>query len=180
MKTEKWRVTTNDGDVVTLCSDLEDTYEEATLQRPDNVSASEWQTRWPLGEEIGADEYHDRIRLESLRRKDAGDLTASAKWAVERWNRPDPVRKRCSDLMEKIRVYLKSTEEVSMLDFVRLLYLKHAAKNPGIASDYAAINSEASLYAFISKYECPVEDGDTMEELLNRAEREGFWKGRSC
>ena len=99
---------------------------------------------------------------------------------VLRWNRPDPVRKRCSDLMEQMRVFLKGTEEVSMLEFARLLYVKHSTQ-PGIAEEYAAISSGITLMNFIEKYESiddvPL-DVESLEEMVKRAEREGFWKGR--
>jgi hypothetical protein len=88
MKTTKWKVRSNDGDTVCLSRDLEDTYEEATLQRPDNTKPSAWLTMWPVGAEFGADEYHDRVRFEAVRRKGKGVLNASEQWAVERWNRP--------------------------------------------------------------------------------------------
>jgi hypothetical protein len=177
---DKWITTSNDGDQVTLRRETDETFEEATLQRPDNTTSSEWLELWPVGAAYGDAEYHDRVRFEAVRRKGAGVLTASAKWAVERWNRPDPVRKRCSDLMEQMRVFLKGTEEVSMLEFARLLYVKHSTQ-PGIAEEYAAISSGITLMNFIEKYESVDDvplDVESLEEMVKRAEREGFWKGR--
>src|ERR1700734_1041319 len=72
---------------------------------------------------------------------------------VSRWNRPDPVKKRCMDLMAQMRVFLKGTEEVSMLEFARLVYLRNAARNPEVAKEYAAISSNITLINFLEKYE---------------------------
>jgi hypothetical protein len=175
---DKWFVTSNDGDQVTLRRETDEALEEATLQRPDNTTSTAWRELWKVGAEFSNDEYHDRLRLEAVRCKGKGVLTASEEWAVERWNRPDPVRKRCVDLLEKMRVFLKGTEEVSLLEFARLLYIKHSTQ-PGIAEEYAAINSEASLYAFIERCENAVPlDTESLEEMLKRAERGGFWKGQ--
>src|ERR1700733_1504161 len=117
MITTKWVVTANDGDTACLRRDLEDTLEESTIQRPDNTTSTAWRELWKVGAEFSNDEYHDRVRFESVRRKGAGVLTASEKWAVERWNRPDPAIKQVTDGMESLRVFLKNTEEVSMLEF---------------------------------------------------------------
>jgi hypothetical protein len=97
---------------------------------------------------------------------------------VSRWNRPDPVRKRCADLIEQMRVFLKSTEQVSMLEYARLMYIKHSTR-PGIAEEYAAISSGITLMNFIEKYE-GIDDIPLDVETLKRVERDGLdWKGKS-
>jgi hypothetical protein len=72
---------------------------------------------------------------------------------VSRWNRPDPVSKRCSDLMEQMRTFLENVDTVSLTEYARLLYVKNAAKNPDIAKEFVAISSNVTLIAFLEKYE---------------------------
>jgi hypothetical protein len=98
--------------------------------------------------------------------------------AVSRWNRPNSILKRCSDLLEQMRVFLKGTEEVSMLEFARLVYLRNAAKNPEVGKDYAAISSNITLINFLEKYE-NIDDRPLDIAELERVEREGLdWKGK--
>jgi hypothetical protein len=99
---------------------------------------------------------------------------------VNRWNRPDPVSKRCADLLEQIRTYLAHVNETDLVGYARLLYLKHSTRS-GIAAEYAAISSNLTLLNFIEKYEGvndPPLDTESLEEMLKRADREGFWKGQ--
>jgi hypothetical protein len=72
---------------------------------------------------------------------------------VSRWNRPDPILKRCSDLMETMRTFLENVDTVSLTEYARLLYVKNAAKNPDIAKEFVAISSNVTLIAFLEKYE---------------------------
>jgi hypothetical protein len=96
---------------------------------------------------------------------------------VSRWNRPDPILKRCSDLMEQIRTYLAHVNETDLVGYARLLYLKHSTR-AGVAAEYAAISSGITLLNFIEKYESI---DDTLLDIaeLERVEREGLdWKGK--
>jgi hypothetical protein len=72
---------------------------------------------------------------------------------VNRWNRPDHAIKQVTDGMESLRVFLKNTEEVSMLEYGRLVYLRNAATSPEVAKDFVAIKSSESLCAFLAKYD---------------------------
>lgn len=166
---DKWVCTSNDGKTAVLRRETNEEVSESEVQRPDNISASEWKTRWPVGMEIGADEYLDRVRYESVRRKGAGVLTASQAWTVERWNRPAPIRKQCEDLLEQMRTYLAGVDTVSLTEYARLLYLKHSTR-PGIGAEYAAIMNEASLFAFINRWENIPEsplDIAELEQMVN-------------
>jgi hypothetical protein len=99
--------------------------------------------------------------------------------AVSRWNRPDPVKKRCMDLLAQIRTYLAHVNETDLIGFARLLYLKHSTR-PGIAEDYAAISSNITLINFLEKWEGGGQEYS--EEEMKRLEREveGMdWKGKS-
>jgi len=71
---------------------------------------------------------------------------------VSRWNCKDHPIKQVRDGMESLRVFLKNAEQVSLLEYARLMYIKHSTR-PGIAVEYAAINREASLFAFIERWE---------------------------
>jgi hypothetical protein len=95
MKTEKWRVLTNDGDTVRLRRETEEALEEAQLLRPDNIYPNVWRTEWPVGLEIGEDEFLDKTRFEELRRRVG--LNKSEQWAVDRWNQPESAKKRQLD-----------------------------------------------------------------------------------
>jgi hypothetical protein len=97
--------------------------------------------------------------------------------AVSRWNRPNPILKRWSDLLEQMRVFLKGTEEVSMLEFARLVYLRNAAKNPEVGKDYAAISSSITLMNFLERWE-GVNDPPLDIAELERVEREGLDFGK--
>ena len=153
---DKWSVTSNDGKTAVLRRETVEALEESTIQRPDNTTPAAWRELWPVGMEIGADEYHDRVRFESVRRKGAGVLTASQAWTVERWNRKDAPRKQIQDVTESCRVFLENFDKVSLLEWTRLLYVKHSATNPGIAADFAAISSIDDVYSFIDRYDNPV------------------------
>jgi hypothetical protein len=173
---DKWSVTSNDGDVVTLRRETDDTYEESTIQRPDNTDKKAWLDQWPVGLEIGNDAYHDRVRYESVRRKGAGVLTASEACTLARWNRPDHALKQVADVTESCRVFLKDFGTEDMVGYARLLYLKFSTR-PGIAAEFAAITNEASLFAFIDRWE-GIDDSPLDIAELERVQREGFWKGR--
>jgi hypothetical protein len=175
--TTKWIVRANDGDTVCLSRDLEDTYEEATLQRPDNTSVETWLELWPVGAAYGNDEYHDRVRFEAVRRKPMGVLTASEAWTLERWNRPDHALKQVADVTESCRVFLKDFGTEDMVGYARAVYLRYSTR-VGIASEYAAISSNVTLLNFIEKYES-IDDVPLDVETLKRVERDGLdWKGR--
>jgi len=74
------------------------------------------------------------------------------KESIARWNRKDAPRKQIQDVTESCRVFLKDFGTEDMVGYARLLYLKFSTR-PGIAVEYAAINSEASLFAFIERWE---------------------------
>ena len=89
------------------------------------------------------------------KRKGTGVMTASEKWELSRWNRKDSPRKQIEDVTESLRAYLVHADEVSLLEFARILYTKHAVR-PEIAKDYVAIKDHDSLCAFLYKYDNPV------------------------
>jgi len=116
---------------------------------------------------------------------------AFVKAAVSRWNRKDSVPKQCVDLLEQMRVFLKSTQRVSLLEWARLLYIKHSAKNSEVGKEYAAIDSEVSLFAFIDHWEFPDDSPLTLREVDQMAKdglppelieqaRELFKEKKSC
>ncbi len=193
MKTEKWVILENDGDTVRLSRDLEDTYEESTLQRPDNTTPSEWHELWKVGDSFGADEFHDRVRFEAVRRNGKGVLNASEKWAVDRWNRPEPATKLRRDwlytLARPVLAGIKQADSMKttwLHTYARDLYLGLSSKHPDIATEYLAAISrnEAALLNFIDKHGDPsyVEpDQEEMERLEAELERDGldFSKGKS-
>jgi hypothetical protein len=181
MKTERWFVTSNDGTTVTLRRETDEKLEESTIQRPDNTTPTAWRELWKVGAEFSNAEYHDRMRFEAVRRKGAGVLNASEQAVVNRWNRPDRPIKQVEDCTESLRVFLKGVEQVSMLEFARLLYVKHSATNPELASEYTAISSCVTLLNFIERCESlsdPPLDTETLDEMVTRANSEEFWKGR--
>ena len=166
---DKWSVTSNDGKTAVLRRETVEALEESTIQRPDNTTPAAWRELWPVGMEIGADEYHDRVRFESVRRKGAGVLTASQAWTVERWNRKDAPRKQIQDVTESCRVFLKDFGTEDMVGYARAVYLKFSTR-PGIAEEFAAITNEASLFAFIDRWEGITEsplDIAELEQMVN-------------
>ena len=83
----------------------------------------------------------------NARRRDVGVQSA-----VARWNRPDRPIKQVEDVTESCRVFLKDFGTEDMVGYARLLYLKFSTR-PGIAAEFAAITNEASLFAFIDRWE---------------------------
>lgn len=81
------------------------------------------------------------------------------------WFRKDRAIKQVMDVTKSVRVFLENienVEKVSMLQYARLMYIKHATR-PGIADDYAAISSMDDVYRFLDKHDCPaVEDEPTL------------------
>jgi hypothetical protein len=116
-----------------------------------------------------------RMRNVGQRRRDVG-----VGLSIERWNRPDPVKKRCMDLLAQIRTYLAHVNETDLIGFARLLYLKHSTR-PGIAEEYAAISSGITLMNFIEKYESindvPLDIAE-LEQMAKRAESQGLDFGK--
>ncbi len=179
--TTKWSVTSNDGDVVTLRRETDNTYEESTIQRPDNTDKKAWLDQWPVGLEIGNDAYHDRVRFESVRRKDVGVLSKSEQAVADRWNRKDAPRKQVADGMESLRAFLENFDKTSLLGYARAIYLKHSTRD-GIGAEFAAIKDHDSLCAFLDKHDRSVPDAPLDIVALERVEREGLdfskWKDK--
>ena len=169
---DKWQVTSNDGTTVTLRRDTEETLEESTIERPENTDVESWKALWPVGASYGNDEFRDRVRYEAVRRKGTGVMTASEQAVVERWNRKDQPIKQVTDGMESLRVFLKNAEQVSLLEYARMVYLRYSTR-PGIAADFAAINNQDSLEAFFVKHEYFLSASD-IAELEARAVKTGL------
>ena len=74
--------------------------------------------------------------------------------------------------MESLRVFLKNAEQVSLLEYARMVYLQHSTR-PGIAADFAAINNQDSLEAFFVKHENFLSASD-IAELEARAAKTGL------
>ena len=176
--TIRWKIVSNDNDTVVLRQETEEGFEEAELHRPSNVDVEAWLAMYVVGAEFGTNELHARTKFEHARRKDVGVLTASEQRAVSRWNRPDGPIKQVTDGMESLRVFLKNAEQCSMLEWARLLYIKHATRD-GIGAEFAAISSSITLTNFIEKYE-GIDDSPLDVVELERVEREGLdWKGNT-
>lgn len=177
--TIKWKIVSNDNDTVVLRQETDEAVEEIELHRPSNVEVKAWLAMYVVGAEFGTKELHERTKFEHARRKGAGVLTASEAWTLERWNRPDHALKQVADVAESCRVFLENFGTEDIVGYARMVYLRNATKNPELAKEYAALASMEDVYRFIDKCENGApRDTESLDELLKRAEHEGFWKGQ--